>query len=84
MIERSILATDLALHFRDKDAMSELAININQSPEKLEKMIEKDLEGKHLLQAGLMTAADLGNAFKPWEVHNPVSQLVVEEFWAQG
>ena len=31
-----------------------------------------------------MTAADLGNATKPWDVHRHVSQLIAEEFWHQG
>ena len=84
MIERSILATDLALHFRDAPALSKLATNVNQCPGKLEILIEKDLQGKHLMQAGMMTAADLGNATKPWEVHYYVSQLIAEEFWTQG
>ena len=31
-----------------------------------------------------MTAADLGAVTKPWVVHRHVSQLLAEEFWAQG
>ena len=31
-----------------------------------------------------MTAADLGAVTKPWVVHRAVSQLLAEEFWAQG
>ena len=84
MIERSILATDLALHFRDAPALATLSTNINQCPGKLENLIERNLQGKHLMQAGMMTAADLGNATKPWEVHHYVSQLIAEEFWTQG
>ena len=84
MIERSILATDLALHFRDAPALSTLASKINQCPEKLETLLEENPKGKHLMQAGMMTAADLGNATKPWDVHHHVSQLIAEEFWTQG
>ena len=84
VIERSILATDLALHFRDAPALAKLATNINQCPERLDSLIEGNLQAKHLMQAGMMTAADLGNATKPWEVHYHVSQLIAEEFWTQG
>jgi len=85
VIERSILATDLALHFRDAQALSKLATSISQCPNKLDALItEENSQSKHLMQAGMMTAADLGNATKPWEVHYHVSQLIAEEFWTQG
>ena len=65
MIERSILATDLALHFRDAQALSKLATSISQCPNKLDALItEENSQSKHLMQAGTMTAADLGNATK--------------------
>ena len=65
MIERSILATDLALHFRDAQALSKLATSISQCPNKLDALItEENSQSKHLMQAGMMTAADLGNATK--------------------
>ena len=65
MIERSILATDLALHFRDAQALSKLATSISQCPKKLDALItEENSQNKHLMQAGMMTAADLGNATK--------------------
>ena len=78
------MATDLALHFRDAQALSKLATNIGQCPKKLEALIDENSKSKHLMQAGMMTAADLGNATKPWEVHCHVSQLIAEEFWTQG
>ena len=65
VIERSILATDLALHFRDAQALSKLATSISQCPNKLDALItEENSQSKHLMQAGMMTAADLGNATK--------------------
>ena len=65
VIERSILATDLALHFRDAQALSKLATSISQCPKKLDALItEENSQSKHLMQAGMMTAADLGNATK--------------------
>ena len=83
MIERSILATDLALHFQIAPALTTLASNVRQSPEVLQKLVQ-DPKNLHLLQAGIMTSSDLGNATKPWECHRFVSQLIAEEFWTQG
>ena len=69
VIERSILATDLALHFRDAQALSKLATSISQCPKKLDALItEENSQSKHLMQAGMMTAADLGNATKVKEI----------------
>lgn len=84
MIERSILATDLALHFKEAPALSALAQLVNQSDEALANMSKSEASKKHLLQAGMMTAADLGAATKPWQVHEFVSRLIAEEFWTQG
>lgn len=84
VIERSILATDLALHFRDAPALSTLSSNINQSDTLFQELIENNDANRQLLQAGMMTAADLGHAVRPWDNHCHVSQLVAEEFWTQG
>lgn len=84
MIERSILATDLALHFRDAPAMTTLASNVQQSQGRLRDLLDGHPENKALVQGALMTAADLGAVTKPWDVHRAVSQLIAEEFWTQG
>jgi len=76
VIERSILATDLAVHFRHLPKIKALAAK--------GRGWKSSLDDLHTLQSLLMTAADLGAATKPWEVHFRVSQLVAEEFWAQG
>lgn len=76
VIESSILATDLALHFRQAPSLRALAANVNSNL--------KDANNRTLLQNGLMTAADLGAVTKPWPVHRAVSQLIAEEFWTQG
>ena len=68
VIERSILATDLALHFRDAPALTSLASKVRQSPEQLYKLLEEDTKHRQLLQAGIMTSSDLAAATKPWEV----------------
>ena len=72
VIERSILATDLALHFRDAPVLHALSERVLQSPEKLAQLI-KDPNHRQLLQAGMMTSSDLGNAAKPWKVHRYVN-----------
>ena len=76
VIERCILATDLAHHFRHAKQIHEMAANADASNLKPG---EKDL-----LQCLLMTGSDLGAVSKPWKVHLHVGQLVAEEFWAQG
>ncbi len=83
VIERSILATDLALHFRDAPALSALASAV-QSQDHLKMLLAEKSENKALLQSGLMTAADLGAVTKPWNIHKHVSALIAEEFWTQG
>lgn len=82
VIERSILATDLALHFKDAPALSAMAAEVHRSPDPLSQRL--NAHAKHLLQAAMMTTADLGAATKPWEVHRYVSQLIADEFWTQG
>ena len=77
------MATDLALHFRDAAALSKLAFNAHGELGGIASVLQSPQQ-RELLQAGMMTAADLGNATKPWEVHRHVSQLIAEEFWQQG
>ena len=85
VIERSILATDLALHFKDASALSTLADKVqHQSPESLVQHLKSNFQAKALLQAAMMSSADLGASTKPWDVHHYVSLLVVHEFWMQG
>ena len=66
VIERSILATDLATHFRAASDISALA----NEAEAAGLAILNGLGGRrHRLQSLLMTAADLGAATKPWKVN---------------
>ena len=78
VIEHCILATDLALHFRHASEIAQLARQAQSSAG------DEFLQSPHqreLVQAAMMTAADLGHSTKPWEVHQHVSQLAAEEFW---
>ena len=79
MIERSILATDLAIHFREAKNIRSLADMASSNNLDL-----GDESARRTLQTAMMTAADLGAVSKPWNTHFHVTQLVAEEFWAQG
>ena len=86
MIESCILATDLSLHFRHLPEMSKLANSLVDVGVD-DVMSGVDVQSSHkrfILESAMMTAADLGAVTKPWPVHRHVSQLLAEEFWAQG
>lgn len=76
LLERCILATDLAIHFRKAQAIRALA---NE-----QQLDWSNVDHKSLLQSAMMTAADLAAITKPWKVHFHTSNLLAEEFWAQG
>lgn len=79
VIERCILATDLAQHFKSFGQVHDLALVAKKC------LNLADNESHRVQVQGLMmTAADLGASTKPWHVHQHVSHLVAEEFWAQG
>ena len=80
VIERSILATDLAHHFKISSKIRALA----QSGPSAANLVSADSEDRRILQAALITGCDLAAVTKPWTVHKEVSQLVAEEFWEQG
>ncbi|XP_059093820.1 cGMP-specific 3',5'-cyclic phosphodiesterase-like [Tigriopus californicus] len=77
LLERCILATDLAIHFRKAQAIRALANDEQQ-------LDWSNADHKSLLQSAMMTAADLAAITKPWKVHFHTSNLLAEEFWAQG
>eukprot|EP00093_Oithona_nana_P000790 00790.XXX_1545_305_1 [CDS] Oithona nana genome sequencing. len=82
VIEHCILATDLALHFRHAPDISNLALQVQMEDDNMTFLEEPP--NRELVQAAMMTAADLGHSTKPWEVHQHVSHLAAEEFWHQG
>ena len=73
------MATDLAQHFRHFPEIHQLSL---RSPADLQ--LAGNEKHRELVQCLMMTSADLGASTKPWAVHSHVSQLVAEEFWAQG
>ncbi|XP_038133702.1 cGMP-specific 3',5'-cyclic phosphodiesterase isoform X2 [Cyprinodon tularosa] len=76
MIEKAILATDLALYMKRREEFFELTKN-NQ-------FVWEDEDHRELLRAMLMTACDISAITKPWPVQKRIAELVAEEFFEQG
>ncbi|XP_053348533.1 cGMP-specific 3',5'-cyclic phosphodiesterase isoform X1 [Clarias gariepinus] len=76
MIEKAILATDLALYMKKRTEFFELAKN-NQF------FWEED-NHRDLLRCMLMTACDISAITKPWPVQKRIAELVATEFFEQG
>ena len=76
VIEHSILATDLSLHFANLGRLTSLVESGAMDWSNAQKV--------NTLTASLMTASDLGATTKPWEYQEKVAGLVAEEFWYQG
>lgn len=76
LIEESILATDLAIYFKNRgDTFNLLASNsLNWS----------SLDHRKLIRGLLMTACDLGAITKPWDIQQKIASLVSDEFFYQG
>ncbi|KAA8583767.1 hypothetical protein FQN60_014975 [Etheostoma spectabile] len=73
LFEVCIIATDLALYFKEqcskKDRISYISNNATR---------------KEIIIAMMMTACDLSAITKPWEVQSKVALMVAAEFWEQG
>uniref|UniRef100_A0A1A8IWE4 Phosphodiesterase n=2 Tax=Nothobranchius kuhntae TaxID=321403 RepID=A0A1A8IWE4_NOTKU len=76
MIERAILATDLALYMKRREEFFELTKN-NQ-------FVWEDDHHRDLLRSMLMTACDISAITKPWPVQKRIAELVATEFFEQG
>uniref|UniRef100_A0A665UA33 Phosphodiesterase n=1 Tax=Echeneis naucrates TaxID=173247 RepID=A0A665UA33_ECHNA len=76
MIERAILATDLALYMKRRGEFFELTKN-NQ-------FVWEDEHHRDLLRSMLMTACDISAITKPWPVQKRIAELVATEFFEQG
>ncbi|XP_076007832.1 cGMP-specific 3',5'-cyclic phosphodiesterase isoform X2 [Genypterus blacodes] len=76
MIERAILATDLALYMKRRGEFFELTKN--------SQFIWEDEHHRDLLRSMLMTACDISAITKPWPVQKRVAELVATEFFEQG
>ncbi|KAJ4936456.1 hypothetical protein JOQ06_001048 [Pogonophryne albipinna] len=76
MIERAILATDLALYMKRRGEFFELTKN--------SQFVWEDEHHRDLLRSMLMTACDISAITKPWPVQKRVAELVATEFFEQG
>ncbi|XP_056298571.1 cGMP-specific 3',5'-cyclic phosphodiesterase isoform X2 [Pseudoliparis swirei] len=76
MIERAILATDLALYMKRRGEFFELTKN--------SQFVWEDEQHRDLLRSMLMTACDISAITKPWPVQKRIAELVTTEFFEQG
>uniref|UniRef100_A0A8C2CMU3 Phosphodiesterase n=1 Tax=Cyprinus carpio TaxID=7962 RepID=A0A8C2CMU3_CYPCA len=76
MIEKAILATDLALYMKKRTEFFELAKN--------SQFVWEDDYHRDLLKSMLMTACDISAITKPWPVQKKIAELVATEFFEQG
>ncbi|XP_039678844.1 cGMP-specific 3',5'-cyclic phosphodiesterase isoform X3 [Perca fluviatilis] len=76
MIERAILATDLALYMKRRGEFFELTKN--------SQFVWEDENHRELLRSMLMTACDISAITKPWPVQKRIAELVATEFFEQG
>ncbi|XP_062372980.1 cGMP-specific 3',5'-cyclic phosphodiesterase isoform X2 [Sardina pilchardus] len=76
MIEKAILATDLALYMKKRGEFFDLAHSNEFEWE--------DGYHRELLRSMLMTACDISAITKPWPVQKKIAELVATEFFEQG
>jgi hypothetical protein len=72
LIVDSILATDMTMHFQLKSDLDDL-----KTPDAVQ-------TNNHLLAQALVHAADISNPTKPFDICKKWSDLLLEEFFAQG
>ncbi|GAB1599790.1 dual 3',5'-cyclic-AMP and -GMP phosphodiesterase 11-like isoform X2 [Argonauta hians] len=77
VLEGSILATDLALYFRNRTKFFTMVNDDNSCDWSNE-------DSRELLQAMMMTACDVSAITKPWEIQREIAKLVAREFFEQG
>ena len=76
MLEEAILATDLAMYFKNREEFFSLVDNENY---------EWSHDGhRSMLRSMLMTCCDIAAITKPWETQKVVAELVASEFYDQG
>eukprot|EP01137_Pigoraptor_chileana_P008131 Opistho-2@54539 len=75
-LEDSILATDLALYFKNRDRFKQIIAS---------KSFDKNsADHRSLLRGILMTCCDISAITKPWEVQQDIAKIVYSEFFEQG
>ena len=76
LVEEAILATDLAIYFKNRGETFSLITNGSLS--------WSNQDHKKLIRGLLMTACDLGAITKPWDIQQKIATLVSDEFFYQG
>ena len=76
LIEHAILATDLAIFFKNKHRFID---NIQSLSDAF-----KSTDNKFMFMAMLMTLCDLNAISKPWPLQREIAELVSQEFFSQG
>ena len=76
LVEEAILATDLAIYFKNRGETFSLITNGSLS--------WSNPDHKKLIRGLLMTACDLGAITKPWDIQQKIATLVSDEFFYQG
>jgi hypothetical protein len=81
-----IMATDMVYHFALKADLDKLTGRIASAPEDTlgEGGILKDVKDRDLLMKNVLHTADVSNPCKAWKVCKKWSDMVVDEFFAQG
>lgn len=85
----AVLSTDMTTHFALKDDLDNLTTRINSEPAKFpfnEATGKYDLGEKERLTLikSILHVSDISNPAKPWAISKKWSDLVTEEFFAQG
>ncbi|KOC66276.1 cGMP-dependent 3',5'-cyclic phosphodiesterase [Habropoda laboriosa] len=75
LLRNTILATDLAAHFRVVEKQVEMIRN---------KFDKNDLKQRKLLFDMLMTCCDLSDQTKQWKVSKKTAEHIYDEFFSQG
>ncbi|KAH9413579.1 cGMP-specific 3',5'-cyclic phosphodiesterase [Dermatophagoides pteronyssinus] len=80
VMEEAILATDLAIYFRNRDKFFQLVEQMNTNGQR----DWSDENNRSLLRSMLMTCCDIAAITKPWQTQKVVADLVASEFYQQG
>jgi hypothetical protein len=78
-----ILSTDMSFHFALNNELNE-CMNRNSNESKVVSGATFSDKDRVILLRSILHAADISNPLKPWSISKKWSDLVVEEFFAQG
>ncbi|CAE7622368.1 PDE9A [Symbiodinium pilosum] len=86
-----ILGTDMVRHNEDIKALSivyamhqEVFEAAAEDPSQLSQALQEDTKSRLKVLSSLLHTADVSNPMKPWAICEPLADLCLEEFFAQG